>query len=73
MRHPNFDLLSVKELESMLNPSAIIPMLQTAISMESTTKEANDILNNDIEFLTSDYRISQAQILVSLLRRSQIL
>lgn len=72
MRQSNFEQLSVKELESMLNPSAVIPMLQNAINMETTTKEANNILDNDIEFLTSDYKISQAQILVSLLRRSQI-
>lgn len=51
------------------NPSAVIPLLKIAIDLETTTKEANKLLNNDIEFLTSDYRISQAKILLSLLRR----
>lgn len=55
------------------NPAAVIPLLKTAIELESTTKEANDILNNDIQFLTSDYKISQAQILLSILRRRDLL
>ena len=66
-----FNQLSVKQLEDMLNPSAVIPVLQNAIEMESTTKEAHNILDNDIEYLTSDYKISQAQILLSLLRQSR--
>lgn len=63
--------LQSSELE--FNPDAVIPMLKTAIDLESTTKEANDILNNDIEYLTSDYKISQAQILLSILRRRDLL
>lgn len=60
-----------KKLE--FNPEAVIPLLKAAIELESTTKEANDILNNDIQFLTSDYKISQAQILLSILRRRDLL
>lgn len=73
MRYFNHDLshLTIKELEAMFNPSAVIPVLQNAINMEANNKEANSILNNDIEFLTSDYKISQAKILLSLLRRGR--
>jgi hypothetical protein len=59
----------IQELDS-INYSAVVPIIQAGIEMESTNKSANDILNNDIEFLTSDYRISQAEKLLSLLRRS---
>jgi hypothetical protein len=67
----NHKELSIQELESMLNPTAAIAILQNAIDMEAVTKSANSILDNDIEFLTCDYKISQAQILLSLLRMRQ--
>jgi ABC-type xylose transport system substrate-binding protein len=67
----NHKELSIQELESMLNPTAAIAILQNAIDMEAVTKSVNSILDNDIEFLTCDYKISQAQILLSLLRMRQ--
>jgi hypothetical protein len=57
---------------SDLNPSALIPIIENAINLETTVKTANRILNNEIEYLTSDYRITQAKMLLSLLRRRDL-
>jgi hypothetical protein len=72
MRSSHKIFILIEEFDS-INYAAVIPIIQAGIEMESTNKSANDILNNDIEFLTSDYRISQAEKLLSLLRRSQSL
>lgn len=55
-----------------LNPTALIPLIENAINLETTTKSANRILNNEIDYLTSDYRITQAKMLLSVLRRETL-
>jgi hypothetical protein len=69
MRQPNFDKLSVKELESMLNPSAVIPTVKLAIDLETNLLNVNTILCNERGYLENEYRVTQLKLLLSFLRR----
>jgi hypothetical protein len=69
MRRSHNNIPTLAELESMLNPSAVIPLIENAISMENVPMEANKLLSNEQDYLSSEYKITQAKILLSLLRR----
>lgn len=64
---------SIFDLETSINPSALIPLIEHAIKLENVTMEANRILNNEIDYLTSNYRITQAKLLLSALRRRDLI
>lgn len=69
MRSSHNNHPSIFDVEMSINPRAIIPLIEHAIKLESVTMEANRILDNEIDYLTSNYRITQAKLLLSVLRR----
>jgi hypothetical protein len=57
--------------ESKLNSISLIPMVEDVMQIEKTNMEANRVLNNDVEYMINEYRISQCEILLSLLRMNR--
>lgn len=54
---------------SNFNPASLIPVLEEVINIEKTTREANKLIHDEIAYLSAEYRITQAEILLCLLRR----
>jgi len=54
---------------SKINPAALIPIVEDIINMEHTNLQANKRLHNEEARLANEYRITHAEILLSLLRR----
>lgn len=52
-----------------MNISVIIPMIENAIEQEKAIRDANFFIKNETGFLESDFKITQAKILLSRLRR----
>lgn len=52
-----------------LNVNVVIAFLEESIRMEESTLQANRLLNDFDRYLESEDRITQAEILLSLLRR----
>ena len=65
---PNRPKLESSLSSSNLDFTAAIRFIEDSIQMELTSKQANNLLNNEINYLTNDYHISNAKILLSLLR-----
>lgn len=49
---------------------ALIRFIERTLSDERTIQEVNALLNNDISYLCRDYEHTQAEILLSFLRRA---
>lgn len=50
------------------DPAGVIHVIEEGIKVEKLILEANKILKNDIEVLILEHRITEAQILLHLLR-----
>ena len=56
-------------INSKLKTSILIPLIEDIVNSEMALLEGNRIVNNDIGCLTNEQRITQGQLLLSLLRR----
>lgn len=54
--------------QSQLDVKTVTALIQDIIEMEKTQSTANQLINNESEYLKHEYRIAHAQILMSLLR-----
>jgi hypothetical protein len=59
---------NLNELFRDYEPEAVIPKIEEWIKQEKLTREANILLGNTTEFLISDIRITEAEILLAILR-----
>jgi hypothetical protein len=59
----------IKSIASRIDYSVLIPVIEDLITMEYTNSEANKLLHNIDGYLANQYRITHAEILLSLLRR----
>jgi hypothetical protein len=55
--------------EKKLNVNVVVGFIQEAIELEQSTIEVNKHLHNFNDYLESEDKITQAEILMSLLRR----
>lgn len=54
--------------EHQIDPTKIIPILESGIEQEKLNLQANEILENDLTVIESDHRITNGKILLSFLR-----
>lgn len=66
--HNNYHYLLESIAVANVNPSVMISMMEDMINMEKVNIETNKLLNNTMAVLQSEYKISHAVMMLSLLR-----
>lgn len=58
-----------KDQYSQLDPDVLIPLVEGLAAQEKLTLEANKILNNELEYLENDFRLTHIKLLLNRLHR----
>jgi len=68
--HNTSKIIAQRIDDSQISITTMILVVEDLINMHKTTREANDLLEDDIGYITNDFKLSQSQMLLSVLRLS---